>query len=99
MAEQCPYCEVELEINHDDGVGYDEDVIHSQECWSCEKTFAYTTSIVLYYDLRPAPCLNGEGEHQYKATIIVPRKYTKMRCQVCEETREPTTDEWEEILK
>jgi len=25
---ECPYCGAEQEINHDDGQGYDEDVLH-----------------------------------------------------------------------
>jgi len=28
----CPYCGAEQEICHDDGYGYEEDVLHQQEC-------------------------------------------------------------------
>lgn len=27
---ECPYCGAEQEINHDDGQGYDEGVLHRQ---------------------------------------------------------------------
>jgi ssDNA-binding Zn-finger/Zn-ribbon topoisomerase 1 len=32
----CPYCDAELEINHDDGNGCHEDRIYTQECPECE---------------------------------------------------------------
>ena len=59
MSENCPYCNAELEINHDDGRGYSEDEIHQQECHSCNMVFAFTTSICLYYEPKKADCLNG----------------------------------------
>jgi len=45
----CPYCGSGVEINHDDGYGYEEDKTFEQECGSCGKTFVYTTTIVFYY--------------------------------------------------
>jgi hypothetical protein len=58
--ERCPYCKKEVEIMHDDGQGYEEGVLHEQECEHCEKTFGFYTSINFYYDLEKVPCLNGE---------------------------------------
>lgn len=58
----CPYCKEEVEINHDDGYGYDENEIHTQECSKCGKTFAYTTMISIDHDTKQAPCQNGD-EH------------------------------------
>jgi glutaredoxin len=29
---ECPYCEKQQEIDHDDGYGYDEDQAHKQTC-------------------------------------------------------------------
>ncbi len=66
----CPYCDKAMEINHDDGYGYQEDEIYQQECGHCDKTFVYTTSINFYYEATQAECLN-DGEHKYK-----PMKWT-----------------------
>jgi len=95
---ECPYCGSEQEINHDDGFGYEEDVVHEQECNSCEKTFVFTTSIHFYYTASKADCLNG-SEHRFKATMTVPRKYTRMRCKDCDCERKPTDAEMKDILK
>ena len=56
---KCPYCGDEQEINHDDGYGFDEDRRHEQDCVSCDKTFAFTTSIEYYYT---AYCQDGDHE-------------------------------------
>jgi len=94
---ECPYCGTEQEINHDDGYGYEEDRLHEQECGSCYKTFTYCTSVYFSYRAYQADCLNG-GVHIFKKTMTVPRNYTKMRCTMCEETRAPTEEEWNDIL-
>jgi hypothetical protein len=94
----CPYCDTEQEINHDDGRGYQEGVKHQQECDSCNKTFTFETSISFYYEADTADCLN-EGEHSYKPTITAPREYTMMRCSMCDDERKPTPDEMIEIMK
>ena len=61
---QCPYCHEWNEICHDGGYGYTEDDTFNQECRSCGKSFAFSTSIVFYYEVYKAPCLNEEeGEH------------------------------------
>ena len=88
----CPYCGEELEINHDDGYGYEEDETYQQECSNCGKTFVYNTSVSFNYDVEKADCLNG-GEHNYKSTHTVPREYTKMRCEMCGDERQPTPEE------
>jgi len=82
----CPYCGAGQEICHDDGYGYEEDKTHEQKCSDCEKTFAFTTSVCFLYEATKAECLNG-GEHRYKPTMTVPRKYTKMRCTDCDHER------------
>lgn len=94
----CPYCNAEQEINHDDGYGYEEDRLHEQECTCCDKTFTFNTSISFYHEAFKADCLNG-GEHQYKATSTYPVEYTRMRCSECEDERLPTEEEWEIIKK
>jgi len=94
---ESPYCGTEQEINHDDGFGYEEDIFHEQECNSCAKTFVFTTSIHFYYTASKADCLNG-SEHNYKRTMTVPRRYTKMRCVDCDHQRLPTDEEMKDIL-
>ena len=83
----CPYCNAEEDICHDDGQGYAEDEIHQQECSECGKTFVFTTSVIFCYDEAKADCLNG-GKHDYKQTKTYPQEYAKMRCTVCGEEKE-----------
>ena len=45
----CPYCNDEQEIDHDDGYGYDEDRTHEQRCSKCGKDFEFTTSMSYTY--------------------------------------------------
>lgn len=95
---ECPYCGKGQEINHDDGYGYSEDETFNQECSDCDKTFVFTTSISFSYNAEKAECLNG-GEHDYKPQTTYPKRYTRMECQMCGDTRKPTDVEMEEILK
>jgi hypothetical protein len=88
---QCPYCGHELEINHDDGYGYEEGVIHNQQCGKCDKYFTFTTSIIFSYDVAAADCLNG-ADHQFNPTTTFPKEYTRMVCSDCGEAR-PLTEE------
>lgn len=67
----CPYCNAELEINHDDGYGYAEDRKHTQECCVCGKSFTYQTTIRFYYEVEKADCLNGEP-HNLTAVTHLP---------------------------
>jgi hypothetical protein len=97
MSEKCPYCNSNVEINHDDGAGYAEDQVHQQECGNCEKTFVFTTSIIFYYDLNKVDCLNG-APHEFKPTMTVPRSASRMRCSTCDEERPCTQEEMQAIL-
>lgn len=92
MDTNCPYCNAEVDICHDDGYGYEEDKTHSQECGSCGKTFTYMTSISFNYDCEKADCLN-DGEHTWKPTTTVPKFFTVMECTQCHEKRKPTDEE------
>lgn len=94
---ECPYCDAEQDINHDDGFGYEEGVTHEMECNSCGKNFVFTTSISFYYEPEKADCLN-DGEHDYKPTVTVPVECTKMRCTMCDDERKPTEIEMTEII-
>jgi len=89
---ECPYCGAGVEINHDDGYGYEEDRKHEQECPACEKTFVYTTATHFTYDVTKADCLNG-GEHDYHKTKTYPKRFAKMRCSTCDHERSLTAKE------
>lgn len=94
----CPYCDAEQDINHDDGVGYEENVRHEQQCNACGKTFTYTTSISFYYEAEKADCLNG-GEHDFHPTTTYPKEFTMMECSMCDESRKPNEEEMRKILE
>lgn len=96
---ECPYCKENLEINHDDGRGYEQDRVHEQQCKHCYKTFTYTTSVIFYYTAEKAPCLNeGDGDHDWKQTRTFPKEQSRMNCSYCDEERQPTEEEWAIIL-
>lgn len=83
---KCPYCGKELEINHDDGYGYEEDKVYEQECSNCDKIFGYTTIISFDYDVFELPCKNGKDHnlvdiHGYPTEFFVGKK----RCSYCDE--------------
>ena len=92
----CPYCGYSQEVNHDDDANYEESVTHQMDCYECEKTFVFTTCISFHYTPDKADCLNG-GNHEFKPTCTIPRQYTEMRCCMCDETRECTADEMQEV--
>lgn len=90
---ECPYCEAEQEVCHDDGQGYAEDERHEHQCSECEKTFVFTTSISYDYYPEKADCLNG-GEHSLKMSETCPQEYSKMYCEDCDFKRKPTPEEF-----
>jgi len=94
---ECPYCGADVEINHDDGYGYNEDECYQQECGECEKTFTFRTATHHTYTTGKADCLNG-GEHCYKQTTTAPREYTRMRCEDCDHERPLTPEEKKDLL-
>lgn len=88
----CPYCNAELSVCHDDGFGYEEGVNHQMECGYCEKSFVFQTSISFYYEPAKADCLN-DGKHDWKKNHTQPSYFTKMECSMCGDTRELTQEE------
>ncbi len=94
----CPYCDAEQDIDHDDGYGYEEDELHEQYCNGCEKTFVYRTSISYYYEADKADCLN-DGEHTYEPTHTYPKEATRMECTQCDDRRNPTEKEKKTIME
>jgi hypothetical protein len=95
---KCPYCDFEQNINHDDDRGYVEGILHHQQCCNCEKSFAFTTTLIFNYDAIKADCLN-DGKHQWRPTKTYPKIATKMECFSCGEKRRPTKEEMELILE
>jgi DNA-directed RNA polymerase subunit RPC12/RpoP len=89
---ECPYCGAEQDINHNDGYGYEQNEKHSQMCEKCGKEFVYETTIVFYYDVSKAECLNG-APHNFRLTHTYPQELSKMRCSVCSDERELTAEE------
>lgn len=89
---ECPYCEAECEVCHDDGHGYAEYEFHQHTCHNCGKTFIFTTYISYSYTPEKADCLN-DGKHAWKPTRSYPRCATQMVCSMCDERRQPTDEE------
>lgn len=89
---ECPYCNKEIDICHDDGFGYQEGVKHQYECHHCNKSFVFETSLSYYYEAEKAECLNN-GAHDYQLTKTFPKEFSKMRCSICGKEREMTDEE------
>lgn len=89
---ECPYCQAELKVNHNDGFGYAQDETHQMECKECKKNFVFTTHISFHYSPEKAGCLNGE-QHDYQLTHTAPKCASTMRCTMCDDEREPTQEE------
>jgi len=89
---ECPYCEKELDICHDDGFGYTEGVKHQMVCDHCGKSFVFETSISFYYEPEKADCLN-DGKHDYQLTRTYPIEFSKMECSMCGDKRDLTKSE------
>lgn len=82
----CPYCDADINIKHDDGYGYEENELHNQECRKCKRVFAYTTEVTFVYVTFKVDCLNG-GEHKYKLTNTIPAEFSRMVCTECGEDK------------
>ena len=90
---ECPYCEAELEVCHDDGFGDEEGVAHKMECDKCEKSFTFQTHISFSYWPEKADCLNGSphpfGEWR-KLWDKDGKRVEYRRCKTCEEEERRT---------
>ena len=91
----CPYCDAELEVCHDDGFGYEEGQAHEMDCGECGKTFVFQTSISYFYDPEKADCLNGE-DHPFsewkKRWEDGGKRLEQRRCGTCDEVEQRTLD-------
>jgi hypothetical protein len=90
----CPYCGAGVEINHDDGYGYEEDTPYEQYCSDCDKSFIYYTSIHFSYDAQKADCLNDK-DHDWVPMECDPILWPNaVRCSMCDEEKKGEPD-WE----
>lgn len=93
---KCPYCDEDLEVCHDDGAGYDEDVLHEMQCGHCDKNFVFETHISFHYFASKADCLNG-SDHAYALTNTFPKEFSRMLCSSCGDVRSLTDAERSEF--
>jgi hypothetical protein len=87
----CPYCNEEIKIDHEDGYGYEQEILHEQHCSKCDKSFVYQTYIHFTYDVYKADCLNG-SDHKFKLSNTFPIEFSRMVCEDCWHER-PLTEE------
>jgi glutaredoxin len=92
----CPYCHADVEICHDDGYGYEEDVEHEQECGECGKNFVFKTSISFSYEAQKADCLNGSA-HDLQFMRSYPARASRFCCKDCSFIRPMTCEEATEL--
>lgn len=92
---ECPYCEADQEVCHDDGYGYSEDVMHEHTCSSCDKAFVFETFISFAYEPSKADFLNG-AEHELEFRKSWPKEYSRMGCKHCAHERRATPSEIEQ---
>lgn len=95
---QCPYCDADQSVCHDDGAGYSECESHEMTCKACDKHFVFQTSISYYYEPFKADCLNG-SEHRYAMTKTWPKHAARWRCQDCDHEKALTESEMAEHIK
>lgn len=85
---ECPYCEANVEINHDDGAHYDENRSEEMCCPECDKYFMVSVSLSRYFEGEKADCLN-DGEHDWQEIHGYPKEYfvNRRRCSMCGEEK------------
>ena len=95
---ECPYCDHDQEVNHDDGYGFAEDERHYMSCGKCEKEFTFWTSISFSYTAEKADCLN-DGNHDYKPSSTYPKIASRVRCTVCDTEDHNATAEYRKQVR
>lgn len=78
---ECPYCDAEVRIDHDDGYGYEHDTNHEEYCSNCDKSFGYRTTHLFCYEAHKADCLN-DGDHALR--VINRGPYLHSKCEDCD---------------
>ena len=85
----CPYCGKGVDICHDDGFACEDGFYGQYECPWCEKSFMIDTSISIDHDAYPAPCLNGDAEHDFQMSKTFPVECARCECRVCKTPKPP----------
>ena len=78
----CPYCGREQGDSWEVNPGKED--LGIQECF-CGKKFTASRHTKVNYSSYKNPCLNGEGKHDWRPIIGVPKEYfkDKYRCYFC----------------
>ena len=87
---ECPYCNHEFDLCHDDGAYYSESQNEEAECPECEKKFMVSTSISFNHYAEKAECLNDEN-HKWEKKYDLrwsPHLSHKERCRYCDKERD-----------
>lgn len=81
----CPYCGNKNIDSWEVGKNVNDGELGTQECDDCGKKFIASRNMSITYTSHPAPCLNGEKEHDWRKMIGVPEEYFKgkYRCNIC----------------
>lgn len=84
----CPYCDEDVELNHDDGKHYDEDRSEETQCSSCDKYFMVSAFCLWTFEANKADCLN-DGDHDWQKIRGWPVGHfeNRRRCSVCGEEK------------
>lgn len=86
---ECPYCQADNGVCHDDGAGYQEGVKHEMQCSTCDHCFTFETTINFSYYPEKADCLNGAPHDLFVYNSDCGAQW--MRCKNCEHT------EWNQL--
>ena len=81
----CPYCGSKNTDSWEVGPGVNDGDLGIQECDNCGKQFTANRNMEITYNSYPAPCLNGEAEHDWKPIVGYPKEFFegKFRCHIC----------------
>jgi len=96
MEVKCPECCEEIIIDISEMDSGDVDFFG---CSKCLKTFQAEVEYMPYVTTHKTPCQNDGGNCEYKPYICAPIEFSMMKCIYCDETRTPTTIEFDEIMK
>lgn len=97
----CPYCNIDFELDLDDGAYHDQNNEETAECPECEKTMLVNSSITWFREALPADCLNT-GKHTWSEWNTywigeqepnIGKYYELKQCQDC------NLKEWEYHIK
>lgn len=71
---QCPYCDTEIELCHDDGAHYGDDNTEDEQCPECDQTFQVTTNM---YFTHSATCADDKHDWEKGTNVWEDREFTR----------------------